>query len=99
MTTIEAIAFGKNLRPSTVECINKINEIVTAVNALSPDSIETLKSDVTNLKSQMQNANSDITALQSWKSTTNTTIQDHTDDIDKIKITLYTPLTQNDETE
>lgn len=55
MATIEAIEFGKNLRPSTVECINKINEIVTAVNALSPDSIETLKSDVTNLKSQMQN--------------------------------------------
>lgn len=89
---IAPIAFGKNLRPSTVDALNKINELVTAVNALDPESIETLEQTVSKqgesistLQTQMSTANSSIENLQS-------TQQEHTSDIDNIKVTLYTPL-------
>ncbi len=92
MASIETIKFGKNLRPSTVEAINKINELITAVNELDSAEIMTLKTEVGNLKntvsthtSQIGTANSEISGL---KNTTST----HTTDIDKIKVTLYTPL-------
>lgn len=43
---IQSIVFGKNLRPSTVEAIKKINELVTAVNAIGAESIGQIKTDV-----------------------------------------------------
>ena len=99
MPTIETIKFGKNLRPSTVESINKINELVTAVNQLDSAGVDTLQTDVTNLKttvathtSQIDTANSNISEL---KKTTSA----HTTDIDKIKVTLYTPLAEDEVTE
>lgn len=92
MPTIATIKFGKNLRPTTVESVNKINELIAAVNKLDPNAITSLQTEVSNLKStvgshttQIQKANTDITDL---KTTTGT----HTTDIDKIKVTLYTPL-------
>lgn len=99
MAAIETIKFGKNLRPSTVEAINKINELVTNFNKLDLNGINTLQTDVSNLKttvgahtSQIETANSSINEL---KATTST----HTTDIDKIKVTLYTPLSTNEDTE
>lgn len=89
---ITPISFGKNLRPSTVDALNKINELVTAVNALDPESIETLEQtvstqgqNISTLQTQMSTANSNISSLQSKQ-------QEHTTDIDNIKVTLYTPL-------
>lgn len=96
---IGEIEFGKKLRPSTVEAIKKINELVQAVNLLDPTEINTLQTTVNNLKStvgthtsQIGSANSSINDL---KKTTST----HTTDIDKIKVTLYTPLAAADTTE
>lgn len=89
---IDPIQFGKNLRPATVEALNKINELITAVNALDPESISTLEQTVSTqgqsistLQTQMSNANSSIETLQSTQKT-------HSSDIDNIKVTLFTPL-------
>lgn len=93
---IAALEFGKNLRPSTVELINKMNETIQAVNALNPTAMEQLTQDIATLKT----ATSDLTT----KVTTNTnnitaltqTQTSHTQDIDKMKVTLYTPLASPD---
>lgn len=92
MAAIKGIEFGKNLRPTTVEAVNKINELVTAVNQFNSTDINTLQADVNNLKttvaaqtSQINTANSNISELKK-------TTAAHTTDIDKIKVTLYTPL-------
>ena len=99
MSNITAIKFGRNLRPTTVESVNKINELIAAINKLDPDAITALQREVSNLNStvathttQIGTANSNITEL---KSTANA----HTTDIDKIKVTLYTPLAANESTE
>lgn len=93
---ITPIEFGKNLRPSTVDALNKINEIVAAVNALDPESIEKLEQTVSTqgqsistLQTQMSSANSSIESLQTKQ-------EEHTSDIDDIKVTLYTPLINNE---
>lgn len=99
MSDIATIKFGKNLRPTTVESVNKINELVAAVNKLDPAAITALQTEVSNLKStveshatQIKTANSNITNLK-------TTTDNHTADIDKIKVTLYTPLATDESKE
>ena len=82
---ITPIEFGKNLRPSTVDALNKINEMITALNQLQPSEIDQLQSDVSTLKSQMSTANENISTLQSG-------VTANTEDINNIKTTLYTPL-------
>lgn len=93
---ITALEFGKTLRPSTVELINKMNETIAAVNALNPAEVTQLSKDVTALKT--------TTSDLATKTTTNTdniaaltqTQTLHTQDIDKMKVTLYTPLASPD---
>lgn len=93
---IDELAFGKNLRPSTVDAMNKINEVVALVNNLDVASIETMKTDIENLKTKADvattritnNAN-DITAIKQTNETQQT-------DIDAIKVTLYTPLSSTE---
>lgn len=93
---IQSIEFGKHLRPSTVEAINKINELVTAVNAIGVESIGQIQTDVNNLKTTVQSQTSDISELKTDTGDLKTTTASHTNDIEKIKVTLYTPLTSND---
>ena len=83
--TITPIEFGKNLRPSTVDALNKINEVIAAVNQLQPSEIDQLQSDVSTLQTQMSTANGNISTLQSG-------VTANTKDITNIKTTLYTPL-------
>ena len=97
--TITPIEFGKNLRPSTVDALNKINEIITSVNQLQPSEIDKLQQDVTTLQGQMSTANGNISTLQGQMSTANgnistlqTSVTNNTDDINDIKATLYTPI-------
>ena len=96
---ITPIEFGKNLRPSTVDALNKINEIITVVNELQPSEIDELQQNVTALQEQMSTANGNISTLQGQMSTANgnistlqTSVTNNTDDINDIKVTLYTPL-------
>lgn len=97
--TITPIEFGKNLRPSTVDALNKINEVIAAVNQLQPSEIDRIQEDVSTLKKQMSTANGNISTMQGQISTANgniTTLQNgvsnNTEDISNIKTTLYTPL-------
>lgn len=93
---IEPIAFGKNLRPSTVDVMNKLNEVIASVNQLDPSNIDQIERDVSTLKTQMSTAQGNITTLQSQVSTANGNISTLTSDVDDIKITLYTPLSSTE---
>lgn len=93
---IEALPFGKNLRPSTVEAMNKINEIITAVNQLDPSNINQIEVDVATLKGQMTTATDNIGTLQTDVTELQSTTTEMQDDVDKIKVTLYTPLASDE---
>lgn len=93
---ITPIEFGKNLRPSTVDAMNKINEIIAQVNELDPGNISQLTSDVSTLKTQMSTANSNISTLQTNYSSMNGTLTETQQDVDDIKVTLYTPLSTSE---
>ena len=96
MAAIESIKFGKNLRPSTVEAIKKINEVITALNKVDSSKIDTLNSQVGNLQSSVTKLTSDVTTANANITTLQSTTKSHTTDIDKIKVTLYTPLSAED---
>lgn len=99
MAAIETIKFGKNLRPTTVEGIKKINELVEGVNKLDSTEIDTLQTDVNNLKTTVDTHTSQIKAANSSIDDLNKTTETHTTDIDKIKVTLYTPIAADETTE
>ena len=93
MAAVTTLEFGSNLRPSVVSLIKKLNEIVTAVNALeaadNTSDIKALQTRCTNLETQATTLSGNITTITN----TNTTQQT---DIDNIKTTLYTPLAANE---
>lgn len=99
MADIQPLQFGKNLRPSTVDAMNKINEIVTAVNQLNPTEIDTLQSKVSVLETKTSQLESTVTQNSNDISTLQTDVTSLNDDMDKVKITLYTPLSTNDNAE
>lgn len=93
MATIDPIAFGKELRPSTVDVMNKLNEVITTVNDMGATDyqgeIDKINSSLTTLTGRVDTNTTDISSIK----TTNETQQS---DIDDIKITLYTPLAQDE---
>lgn len=95
---IQNIVFGKNLRPSTVDALNKINELVAAVNAVDTASIAQIKADTANLKTIVESHTSNISQLKTDTSGLKKITSEQTADIDKIKVTLYTPLSADDST-
>lgn len=94
--TVAPIEFGKTLRPTTVELVNKLNETITAVNALSPDAVAQLSQDVNTLKTTASDLSSKVTKNTGDITTLKQTQESHTEDIDKMKVTLYTPLQSTD---
>ena len=93
---ITQLTFGKTLRPSTVELINKMNETIAAVNALNPAAVEQLTTDVATLKTTTSGLTEKVTANTNNITTLTQTQTSHTQDIDKMKVTLYTPLASPD---
>lgn len=93
---IAALEFGKTLRPSTVELINKMNETIAAVNALNPAAVEQLTQDVATLKTTTSGLTTKVTNNTNNIATLTQTQTSHTQDIDKMKVTLYTPLANPD---
>lgn len=93
---IAALEFGKTLRPSTAELINKMNETIAAVNALNPAAVEQLTSDVATLKTTTNSLTTKVTTNTNNIATLTQTQTSHTQDIDKMKVTLYTPLANPD---
>lgn len=67
-TTIEAVTYGKELRESVEECMNKLDQVISTINGLTIPDVSQLTSDVDTLKT----------------------------DMDKVKITLYTPVTKSE---
>lgn len=96
MAAIDPIEFGKTLRPTTVDLVKKLNETITAVNALNPESVTQLTQDVETLKTGQTQLTSKVTAAEKSITTLTQTQSTHTEDIDKIKVTLYTPLANTD---
>ena len=93
---IATLEFGKTLRPSTVELINKMNETIAAVNALNPAAVEQLTTDVTALKTTTSGLTTKVTTNTNNIDKLTKTQTSHTQDIDKMKFTLYTPLANPD---
>lgn len=96
---IKPIEFGKNLRPSTVEAIKKINELVTSLNSIDANAINKLVTDVKNLQTTVESHTTSINNNTMSLATVKKTQEAHTTDIDKIKVTLYTPLSAEDTAE
>ena len=67
-SSIEAVTYGKELRESVKECMNKLDQVILTVNGLKIPDVSKLTSDVATLKT----------------------------DMDKVKITLYTPVTKSE---
>lgn len=93
---ITALTFGKTLRPTTVELVTKLNEIIAAVNALDPAAVTQLSKDVQALKTTTTDLTSKVTANTGSITTLTQTQTSHTQDIDNMKLTLYTPLANPD---
>lgn len=65
---IEAVTYGKELRESVEECMNKLDQVISTVNGINVPDVSQLTADVATLKT----------------------------DMDKVKITLYTPVTKSE---
>lgn len=89
---IDNLTFGKNLRPSTVDTMNKLNEVINALNALGDTSEYGTR--ISELESQMSTANQNISSLQ----TATSGIDQIQSDVDDIKTTLYTPIADSSDT-
>lgn len=96
---ITELKFGKNLRPSTVDAMNKINEIISAVNLLNPTDISALQAKVSTLETKTTQLQSSVAQNTQNINTLQTESSTLSDDMDKVKVTLYTPLSAGDDTE
>lgn len=65
---LEAVTYGKELRESVEECMNKLDQVISTVNGVNVPDVSQLTADVATLKT----------------------------DMDKVKITLYTPVTKSE---
>lgn len=94
---ISELAFGKNLRPSTVDTMNKVNEIIAVVNELDTSGLSQVQSDVSTLKTQMSSMQTTVSNHTSSISNLTSKQNAMETDIDNIKVTLYTPLSTEEE--
>ena len=67
-SNIEAVTYGKELRESVEECMNKLDQVISTVNGINVPDVSQLTNDVATLKT----------------------------DMNKVKITLYTPVTKSE---
>lgn len=86
----------KAVRGSLIDAVDKINEIIAAVNTIDVSAIQQMQSDIsalqlsdTNINGRIDGAITRIAACESTDTTQQT-------DIDNIKITLYTPLSSGE---
>lgn len=50
---IEAVTYGKELRESVEECMNKLNQVISTVNGINVPDVRQLTADVAALKTDM----------------------------------------------
>lgn len=92
MMAVQPVAFGKNLRPSTVDVMNKLNEVISALNSIDSEGIGTLKADIEALKVSDANQSAQIGNLQTSLDSLEPRVAANESDVRDIKVTLYTPL-------
>lgn len=86
----------KAVRGSLIDAVDKINEIITAVNLLSPSSIQQMQQDIAALQQADITTGGRIDALATRVTATETVNTAQQSDIDAVKITLYTPLSSGE---
>lgn len=52
-SNIKAVTYGKELRESVEECMNKLDQVISTVNGLNIPDVSQLTSDVATLKTDM----------------------------------------------
>lgn len=52
-SNIKAVTYGKELRESVEECMNKLDQVISTVNGLNVPDVSQLTSDVAALKTDM----------------------------------------------
>lgn len=80
------------MRPSLIAAVDKINELITAVNSLDPASIAAMQQDIADLKAADTNITTRIDGVITRTTALETSDASQQSDIDDIKVTLYTPL-------
>lgn len=55
MTPIKAVTYGKELRESVEECMKKLDQVISTINGLNIPDVSQLTSDVSTLKTDMNN--------------------------------------------
>lgn len=93
---IDPMNKSKAVRGSLIDAVDKINEIITAVNALSPASIAQMQQDIAALQQADTTTGARIDALTTRVTATETVNTTQQSDIDAVKITLYTPLSSGE---
>lgn len=96
MMAIDPMSKSKAVRGSLIDAVDKINEIITAVNALSPSSIAQMQSDIAALQQADITTGGRIDALTTRMTAAETVNTSQQSDIDAVKITLYTPLSSGE---
>lgn len=82
----------KAMRGSLIDAVDKINEIITAVNTIDVSAIQQMQTDISALQTSDTNINGRIDGAITRIAACETTNTSQQSDIDDIKITLYTPL-------
>lgn len=93
---IDPMNKSKAVRGSLIDAVDKINEIITAVNALSPAAISQMQSDIAALQQADVTTGTRIDGLATRMTAAETVNTSQQSDIDAIKITLYTPLSSGE---
>lgn len=52
-SNIEAVTYGKELRPSVEECMKKLDQVISTVNGINVPNVDQLTADVAALKNDM----------------------------------------------
>lgn len=91
---IEPMGKDKVMRPSLIDAVDKINEIAAAVNLLDPTEIDAIETRVGTLETSVSGLSTRIDNISTQLATIQQTLTAQQSDIDNIKLTLYTPLSQ-----
>lgn len=89
---ISKLTKDKVVRPSLIDSIDKINEMIDVVNEVDPgadigDRVTALETQTSDLATRLNNVSAELASIM-------TTLSAQQTDITNIKATLYTPLSQ-----
>ena len=91
---IDPMGKNKVMRPSLIDSVDKINELVTAVNLLDPAEIDALETRLDAAETSLTSLTARVDAMATTLTTIQGDISTIQTDVATIKQTLYTPLSQ-----